>query len=47
MGGNSFQVIKKDIMRIEHIGISLLVLIFTIYLFLRYIKSRRHQWKRK
>lgn len=41
MGGNSLEVIKKDITRIEHIGILLIVTVLAIYLFFRYFKSRR------
>lgn len=38
-GGNSLQVLKRDISRIEHIGILLLVISFTVCLFIRYVKS--------
>lgn len=41
IGGNSLQVIKRDITRIEHIGILLVIILLTIYLFFRYFKSRR------
>lgn len=41
MGGNSLQVIKRDITRIEHIGILIVVTVVVIYLFFRYFKSRR------
>lgn len=40
IGGNSFQLIKKDITRIEHIGIFLIVILIVIYLFFRYFKDR-------
>ncbi len=39
IGGNSWQVIKRDITRIEHIGILLVIILLTIYLFLRYLRS--------
>ncbi|MBI5050203.1 MAG: DedA family protein [Nitrospirae bacterium] len=39
-GGNSLEVIKNDITRIEHIGILLVVTVLAIYLFLRYFKTR-------
>ncbi len=41
MGGNSLQVIKRDITRIEHIGILLIIILLTIYLLFRHFKSRR------
>ena len=41
MGGNSLEIIKRDITRIEHIGILLVIILLTIYLFFRYFKSRR------
>jgi hypothetical protein len=40
MGGHSLQVIKRDITRIEHIGILLAVILLAIYLMYRYFKSR-------
>ncbi len=43
MGGNSLEIIKKDITRIEHIGILLVIILLTIYLFFRYFKSRRNK----
>ncbi|MBI3754264.1 MAG: DedA family protein [Deltaproteobacteria bacterium] len=39
-GGNSLEVIKNDITRIEHIGILLVIILLTIYLLFRYFKSR-------
>lgn len=41
VGGNSLQVIKRDITRIEHIGILLAVIILAVYLLFRYFKSMR------
>lgn len=41
IGGNSLQVLKRDITRIEHIGILLIIILLTIYLFFRYFKSER------
>lgn len=41
MGGNSLQVLKKDITRVEHIGILIVIILLAIYLFFRYFKSRR------
>lgn len=45
LGGNSLQIIKKDITRIEHIGILLIVISIVIWLLLRYFKSRLHMRK--
>ncbi len=41
MGGSSLQVIKRDITRIEHIGILLAVIILAVYMLFRYFKSMR------
>lgn len=38
-GGNSLQVIKKDISRIEHVAVFVLIIILVIYLFSRYVGS--------
>jgi membrane protein DedA with SNARE-associated domain len=41
IGGNSFEVLKRDITRIEHIGILLGIILLVIYLLFRYVKSRQ------
>ena len=41
MGGNSLQIIKRDITRIEHWGILLIIILFAIYLLINFFKSRR------
>lgn len=41
IGGNSLQVLKRDITRIEHIGILVIIIMLTIYLFFRHFKSER------
>ncbi len=41
IGGNSFENMKKDITRIEHIGILLIVISIVVYLFYRYFKARQ------
>jgi len=43
VGGNSLQVIRRDITRIEHIGILLAVIILAVYLLFRYVKSMRYK----
>jgi len=40
IGGNSLQVIRKDLSRVEHIAIFLLVAIFSLYVVFRFFKSR-------
>jgi membrane protein DedA with SNARE-associated domain len=46
VGGNSMEIIKRDITRIEHTGILLVIILLTIYLLFRYFKSRRSKtWK--
>lgn len=41
IGGNSLQIIKKDITRIEHVAIFLVVIAIVAYIFYRYFKTRR------
>ncbi|MBI3353702.1 MAG: hypothetical protein HY034_02270 [Nitrospirae bacterium] len=41
IGGNSLEIIKKDVTRIEHIGILVIIILLAVYLFLSYFKSRR------
>ena len=41
MGGNSFEIIKKDISRIEHVAIFLAVTSLALYFLFRYIRSIR------
>jgi membrane protein DedA with SNARE-associated domain len=40
IGGHNLQVIKKHITRIEHIGILLIIILFSGYLILRYLRYR-------
>lgn len=40
MGGNSLEILKKDIRRIEHVVIVLAVISGAVFLFLRYLKLR-------
>ncbi len=40
-GGNSLQVLKKDIKRIEHIAILLAILLLVVYLLFRYFRAGR------
>jgi membrane protein DedA with SNARE-associated domain len=41
IGGNSLEIIKRDITRYEHIGILALIISLIIYLLFRYFKSIR------
>jgi membrane protein DedA with SNARE-associated domain len=41
VGGNSVQVLKRDLTRIEHVAIVAIVILFTIWIGFRYIKMRR------
>lgn len=43
MGGYSLQVIRKDITRIEHIAILLVITLLAIYLIFRYFKSGQNK----
>ncbi len=40
MGGYSLQVVKRDLTKIEHMAVLLLIILLTIYLLFRYFKSR-------
>jgi hypothetical protein len=40
MGGYSFQVIQKDLSRVEHIVILVLVILLSLYVVFRYVKGR-------
>ncbi|MBS1113328.1 MAG: DedA protein [Nitrospirae bacterium] len=42
IGGNSLQVIRKDITKIEHVAIVLVIVLVAIYLLYRHIRSRRN-----
>jgi membrane protein DedA with SNARE-associated domain len=39
LGGNSMEVLKKDIGRIEHVAVVLLVMLMIIWIIFRYLKS--------
>ncbi|MFZ5998443.1 MAG: DedA family protein [Nitrospirota bacterium] len=41
-GGHSLEVVKKDVTRIEHVGILLFAIFFTFYVLFRYFKSRKN-----
>ena len=42
VGGNSLQVIRKDITRVEHIAILLIIIMIVTWLLFRHFKSRQH-----
>jgi membrane protein DedA with SNARE-associated domain len=41
VGGHSLEIITKDIKRVEHLAIFILVIALAIYLFFRYFKARK------
>ena len=43
IGGNSLQILRKDISRIEHAGILIVVIFLIIYLFFKYFKSGQNK----
>lgn len=43
LGGNSFQIIRKDITRVEHIAVLIIIILLVIWLLLRYFKSRNRR----
>ena len=40
-GGNSIQILKKDVTRLEHIAIVVFLILLTAWIFFIYFKSRR------
>jgi membrane protein DedA with SNARE-associated domain len=41
-GGNSLEIIRKDISRIEHVALVIALSVFAAYLVIRYFRSRRN-----
>jgi predicted RND superfamily exporter protein len=41
MGGNSLQVIRKDMTKLGHLAVVLVVISLIVYLFFRHAASRR------
>ena len=41
IGGNSLKILQKDFTRIEHLGVLLIVLLFALYLLVKFVKSRK------
>ena len=41
LGGNSLQVLQKDLKRVEHIGILILAILFTGWIVYKYFKNRK------
>ena len=41
LGGNSLNALRKDISRVEHLGILILVVALAVYLIFRYVKPRK------
>ncbi len=41
LGGNSLQVLQKDVKRIEHIGILILAILFTGWIVYKYFKNKK------
>jgi len=41
LGGNSIEILQKDVKRIEHIGILLLAILFTGWVIYKYFRNRR------
>ncbi len=41
LGGNSIEILKKDVKRIEHVGILIVAILFTGWLIYRYFKKRK------
>ena len=40
IGGNSLKIIERDITRIEHLGILLIIILFALFLLIKFFKSR-------
>jgi len=41
MGGNSIQILQRDLKRIEHIGILILLILLTGWIIYKYFKNRK------
>jgi membrane protein DedA with SNARE-associated domain len=41
LGGNSIEILQKDVKRIEHIGILILVILFTGWIVYKYFKNKK------
>lgn len=41
LGGNSLDIIRKDITRVEHVAILLIIILLTIYLLYRFFRIKR------
>jgi len=41
LGGNSIEILQKDLKRIEHIGILILVILFTGWMIYRFFRNRK------
>jgi membrane protein DedA with SNARE-associated domain len=41
LGGNSIQILRKDLSRIEHIGILILAILFTGWMIYKYFKNKK------
>jgi len=41
LGGNSIEILQKDVKRIEHIGILILAILFTGWIVYKYFRSRK------
>ena len=40
-GGNSIQILQKDVKRIEHIGVVVFMILFAGWIFYNYFKNKR------
>lgn len=41
VGGNSIEILQKDVKRIEHIGILILAILFTGWMIYKYFRNRK------
>jgi membrane protein DedA with SNARE-associated domain len=41
LGGNSIEILQKDLKRIEHIGILILAILFTSWMIYKYFRNRK------
>jgi len=41
LGGNSIEILQKDLKKIEHIGILILVILFTGWMIYRFFRNRK------
>ncbi|HUL21703.1 MAG TPA: DedA family protein [Thermodesulfobacteriota bacterium] len=45
LGGNSIQILQKDVKRVEHVGILILAILLTGWVLYKYFRNRKKRWE--